>query len=613
MGDERVYLDHLIRRENLRYKRPGYVGSENNVQDPDKLWLLSLLSDHPYRLAQNLRKPDFQRSTAAWSPEECLALLESLTNRQTIPSIILWSSQEGPFIFILDGAHRVSVVLAWLSDDWGDNPSYAELLDPEDLAMRREAAMSVRALVNTKIGPFSAYRAAAEEQETIIERGDAPGKVMTPHARARAKFYTDITNTKIAFDTQYVHGDYAIAEKSFLIINRSGRKLSDWEIKIIQNRDSSFARTTMAVSSINSLSHYWTPVLAEDESIENGPERIKAIHGRITKVNSVLFTPAFQHPIRTLAQPYLPVVDRTNRPGWVAELLTVMEKKKGQEIETTKLLEQDAAASPAEIVANGERLVQRASDILDHLDGPATDPRSLAIVPALYFYSEAGRYSRGLLYGLIYWLFSGPDDDVFRRKLVFSAFRGPLETLLQKKDALQLTRRSGSGPDITVQTARYYQEALELLIAAGGDTSSTEFQKGYDVLVASISSRASRSASRRGEEPEPVLSRTFTPAQKSTEILRQLILAAPHCGICGGLFDPARSRSLQHDHILQRSLGGQTELDNQRLTHPFCNNNRERIEEIRLHAGATVLPAFTEIADADGRPTQLKLFDEDDF
>ncbi len=97
--DLKVYLDHLIKRENLRY---------------------DLFGEHTSSRATLLRKPDFQRTTWSWTAEDCVSLLESIVNEQVIPSIIMWSSPENGYDYVLDGGHRISVVLAWLNDNWGE-------------------------------------------------------------------------------------------------------------------------------------------------------------------------------------------------------------------------------------------------------------------------------------------------------------------------------------------------------------------------------------------------------------------------------------------------------------------------------------------------------------
>src|SRR5947209_6781340 len=55
---------------------------------------------------QVLRKPDFQRETADWSPEKISEFVQSFLDGDLIPGIILWNA--GSNIFVIDGAHRLS-------------------------------------------------------------------------------------------------------------------------------------------------------------------------------------------------------------------------------------------------------------------------------------------------------------------------------------------------------------------------------------------------------------------------------------------------------------------------------------------------------------------------
>src|SRR4028118_706200 len=118
MGSKRklyVFLDHHIRREAFLYRRD--TNAQAYTKKPEE-WMkhTDLIGDNPLPL----RKPDFQRSTYYWTPVECVDLLECLLNEQVVPSVILWLSSDG-YQYVLDGAHRISVLLAWLKDDWGDS------------------------------------------------------------------------------------------------------------------------------------------------------------------------------------------------------------------------------------------------------------------------------------------------------------------------------------------------------------------------------------------------------------------------------------------------------------------------------------------------------------
>ncbi len=67
-----------------------------------------------------LRKPDFQRETHEWSPNKVKGLIESFANQDLIPAIIMWTTKGG-YTFAIDGAHRLSALIAWVNDDYGQN------------------------------------------------------------------------------------------------------------------------------------------------------------------------------------------------------------------------------------------------------------------------------------------------------------------------------------------------------------------------------------------------------------------------------------------------------------------------------------------------------------
>jgi len=241
--------------------------------------------------------------------------------------------------------------------------------------------------------------------------------------------------------------------------------------------------------------------------------------------------------------------------------------------------------------------------------GPS--PKSLALVSLLYFYNDGGRHVRSLLYGLIYWLFSGGNEgDILTRKRVFTAHRAAFEQILlsDKENIIRrIGRNIGSGPEVTYPTARFYQGLLELLVRHNDNIRSEQFEKDYKELVDKLKIPDKSGGVSQTSEGK---SRIFTEKQKSTVVLRSLLTTATRCGICEGILDPRGG--LQHDHMLKWSEGGQTIVENDRLTHPFCNNNRDIIEALRKGQQTLKLPAFFD-PDLFIGTKQLRLFDMDNF
>jgi len=109
-----VNLDAMILRADFASKEAEEASFENvttvSVRDFTEGGLIG----------PSLRKPDFQRETNHWSPQQVVSLLECFTNGDLIPSVILWQSPL--YLFVIDGGHRLSALKAWIEDDYGDGP-----------------------------------------------------------------------------------------------------------------------------------------------------------------------------------------------------------------------------------------------------------------------------------------------------------------------------------------------------------------------------------------------------------------------------------------------------------------------------------------------------------
>lgn len=603
-----VYLDHLIPRENLRYSRAqDRAGSGGVNQEPDMLRLADLYGERLFSQINLLRKPDFQRATSAWTPDDCVALLDSVVNEQIVPSIIQWASPDSKYNFILDGAHRVSVILAWLNDDWGDKAPASSIVDAEQLQQIKDVANIVRSLVKSKIGSFQDYRDIYEARDRVEAQHLDPEVVLGTKNYQRALFFDRLSRGSVGFHILWVPGDHRKAEQSFLKINKSGKQLTEWETKLVENRDSRFARAVMSISSVQSVEHYWPNTAPDDPDKLQLEYKIKEIIAGVRALHETLSTPPYKTPINRLQQPLL-VASADKKPYYVAELLTIVEGHKGNVPETKVLMEQDRNDNASQLIDKGWRLIADTQDVFRHLTGPS--PKSLGLIPALYFYSRDGRYVRSLLYGLIYWLCAGEDDQILAKKRLFCAHRRAFEeTLLANKEDLitGLSRKTGSGPEVTLPTAKFYRGLLQALMDHDDDREAEGFKKAYARLADELRTAGRKARAGDGADAR---ARDFSVALKSRARLDELVNASITCGICGGKLDVGDG--VQHDHIEEYAKGGKTVAENQRLTHPFCNNNRPFIEEIIAKSRVVVLPELNE-PEIEGRPMQLTLFGDKDF
>lgn len=157
-----------------------------------------------------------------------------------IPSIILWRNQGG-YIFVIDGAHRLSSLGAWINDDYGDGEIsrqyYGNVISQEQL----ETAQKTRELINNRIGSFN--------EIFSITRNPS---VSTDEKRIAKNLGA------LAIQLQWVEGNADKAEDSFLKINQCATKISDAELELIKNRDKAYALAARAIVRAGQGYQYWS-------------------------------------------------------------------------------------------------------------------------------------------------------------------------------------------------------------------------------------------------------------------------------------------------------------------------------------------------------------------
>ena len=143
-----VNLDAMIMREDFAATSSQPA---THYDKQDKISVRDFTADG--LLGSLLRKPDFQRETNHWSPEQVLSLLECYVDGDLIPSVILWQSQTTTFV--IDGGHRLSVLRAWVEDDYGDGHLSLAYFGTEISREQKRIAQRTRHLFESKIVRWS--------------------------------------------------------------------------------------------------------------------------------------------------------------------------------------------------------------------------------------------------------------------------------------------------------------------------------------------------------------------------------------------------------------------------------------------------------------------------
>lgn len=192
-----VNIDALIARED-------FEAADETTNTASKISTLSVndLKEGSGLFLASVRKPDFQRETADWDIDKIVRFIKSFVDGEFIPAVILWRSQAG-LIFVIDGSHRLSSLIAWVNDDYGDGQFSLEAFDGEIPDEQRQIARKARETINSQIGPYSDYYKA------LVAKHPDPDIIVKARNLASR-----------ALQIQWIDGDVDTAERSFFNINQ---------------------------------------------------------------------------------------------------------------------------------------------------------------------------------------------------------------------------------------------------------------------------------------------------------------------------------------------------------------------------------------------------------
>lgn len=263
----KVNLDAMIVREDFNATE-GFTSTSRIKQiDVNSL-------KHDSMLTMLLRKPDFQRETRDWDIEQLCNFLKSIINRHFIPAIILWQNSSA-LTFVIDGAHRLSALMAWINDDYGDGVISAKFYNNNINEEQKNIAQKTRKKVDKEIGNFKSY------MDAII----APSKYdeeFCTKAKAIMSF---------SFDIQWIEGDVSVAEKSFFNINQKAVPINSTELAILESRTKPSCIATRAITYSGNGYKYWKNFSKENQ---------EAIELLSKSINELLFLPPIKTPLTTL-------------------------------------------------------------------------------------------------------------------------------------------------------------------------------------------------------------------------------------------------------------------------------------------------------------------------
>lgn len=515
MAMNTVNLDAMIARSDFA-SDDGQAASQVS-ESFEKIALKDLVGDGAW-LPKLLRKPDFQRETTQWKPSQIAMLVESFLEGELIPAVILWKSSS--HIFVIDGGHRLSALLAWAQDDYGDGPKSFSFFKGELSAAQRRLAKAARSDVERRVGTFQHFQAKLASSD---DNEEPDPRVMNFATRG--------------LQVQWIVGDADKAESSFFKINTQGSVLDPVETRILKHRRKAPAIAARSVVRSATGHRYWSKF--ETDTQEKITERAKALH-------KALFAPEVNTPIKTID---LPLGGTTS----VTEALDLL-------ITLSQLADhQGRAIEKFEADLDGNETVQVLTDlekIVSRMIG--TRPKSLGLHPFVYFYTAKGRHYPPLmlaLFSIISEKVRSNNSSWFKE---FTKRRKNIERhLVEHKGILTLL--------ISALGSKYRHDgsvkAINYIFQVSEDDELKITPNDFAEILG-LESRLYTIQSKPGAD--------FTDDAKSSAFLRESLKQALKCPLCGGYLDPAKSGS--YDHIVRKADGGTGEDENCQITHPYCNS-----------------------------------------
>lgn len=498
---EIVNLDALIPRDDVEAKMPK--ASKGVIQVTELT-----LGKHFYGL---LRKPLFQRETNDWGVDNVVSLVRSFRNGHLIPAVILWSADGSTFV--IDGAHRLSVFIAWVNDDYGDKAISQAFFKHQIPKSQLNAAKKCREQIKAEGLEY------AELQNLTLLRSRTLEQLAWS------------TNIAQPIETQWVLGDADVALQSFLDINQRSVEIDPTERYMIEERKAPAIIAARALVSAGRGHAYWGTF---------DPKYVTEIEKYAKNIYDAIFEPENSQPhTHTELQP-AGMAQTANGLRLALELVNIITGVKAKKSK----MEPDIDGSQT------SRLLARIWGVIKYVAGD--EPASLSFHPAVYFWGTTGNHRPSMFLAVVSFM----QELIQKEELVaFTLHRAQLEEFLIGKNApgQQILSRYGGWKRSLdpiqkllrhvfdgLKAGRSEADILTIISALGGGASNND-------TVTSDTWKETRSAAR----------------------IKASLAAAQRCGICQARLVLLHASD---DHIQRRADGGHSSQDNSQLTHHYCNH-----------------------------------------
>jgi hypothetical protein len=542
MPTHQVNLDALINREPFVFE----PGDESALQAP-AFKLSELKRGEGFDIL--FRKPDFQRVTHNWTSNVIAEFVRSFLDGEVIPAIIVWQSKKTNKVYIIDGSHRVSALMAWVNDDYGDG-KISEAFFSDILNAQQSMAVQTRNLIKEVVGgtydDFDKYR---------------KGQLQAPNDDANRRALA-ITSRPI--DIQPVIGDAKAAENSFIRINGNQAAIDHTELNMIKARYKPNAIATRAIVSAGGGYKYWGefPQGTKDKIEKLAKECYSILFGQVIELNiDSSDVPRGGQPYSQEA--FAMVLDLVNMFNNITPAM--WQTKGGRTSKKAGTSQQIADDKDGiETMRCLESVKTKAS-----LASSRKLAKSLALDPAVYCYGNTGSFHTGAFLASRKFVVELYEQNMFKQ---FTKVRKRFEEFLVKHNSFinQLSHIKGSRTRSVEAILEMFNTLLEQL----------QQRVHSDALIINAMHNK-KSLSKLVDEPpefdEPTRKR-FSKSVERAKVVQRTLQHRDRCPECKARLAPTlRSK----EHIDPQEQGGKGSLDNLDFLHPFCNQLRAEKQQKR--------------------------------
>ena len=340
-----------------------------------------------------------------------------------------------------------------------------------------------------------------------------------------------------AIPLQWVEGDATKAENSFFKINQQASPINPTELVLLKSRKKPNCIAARAIIRSGRGHKYWS-AFPKDKQVE--------IENLAKEINDILFAPPLNLPIKTLD---IPIGGKVYSAQTLPLVLGFINTVNDVPSDFSENLDDDPSGEVTiKFLERAKKLAWRINSL---------HASSLGLHPIVYFFSLDGRHKPASFFATIAFVMQLEKSNLFKD---FTTVRPKFEEFLLKFDYLiqQIFRKYRKVSESYEHIKDFYFAVMEEL--NNGKTPP-------EAVESLVKTPKYKYLSLQSNEEE-VTSEEFTKERKSAVYIKEALLSAPKCKICGGYI---HVNSITVDHKKRKEDGGLGSVENGQIAHPYCN------------------------------------------